>query len=141
MPAVFQESGVQFQYPENWDLNRDEIDHGWIVELQSPATAFMLLCLRTDLPMPSELLDQSVADLRADYPELEVDLAAGRVAGHDATGYDVRFFSLDFTNTCVLRSFKSRVGTLLLLTQFTDLDAEVFDPTLQAIVASIRIDS
>jgi len=141
MPAEFRESGLCFQYPENWKLLRDEIDNGWIVEVQSPDTAFIMICLRTDHPACAELLEQSLTDLRTDYPELDSEIAVGRVAGHDATGYDVRFFSLDLTNTCCLRSFACRAGTVLLLWQLTDIDALQLDPVLKAIVASLRIES
>src|SRR5262245_33818463 len=100
MPAEFHESGIEFQYPENWSLQRDDIDSGWIVEVRSPDTAFFMLCLRTDCPSREELLEQSLADLRTDYPELEAEAVTSTVAGLDALGYDVNFFSFDFTNTC-----------------------------------------
>ena len=50
MSAEFRESGVQFLYPENWVPQRDEIENGWIVEVQSPDPGFLLVCLRTDRP-------------------------------------------------------------------------------------------
>jgi hypothetical protein len=139
MPAEFRESGVTFQYPENWKLQRDEIDAGWIVEIQSPDTAFLMVCLRTDGPRREELLEQSLSDLREDYPELEADAATSTIAGADALGYDVSFFSLDFTNTCVMRSFLCRAGTMLVLWQVTDVDAERLEPVLNAILTSLRV--
>jgi hypothetical protein len=140
MPAEFHESGICFQYPENWKLQRDEIDAGWIVEIQSPDTAFLMVCLRTDGPRREELLEQSLSDLREDYPELEADAATSTIAGADALGYDVSFFSLDFTNTCIMRSFLCPAGTMLVLWQVTDVDAERLEPVLNAIVASLRAD-
>ena len=140
MPAEFRESGLRFQYPENWKLLRDEIDHGWIVEVQSPDTAFLMVCLRTDHPACAELLEQSLADLRSDYPELDAEIAIARIANHDATGYDVRFFSLDLTNTCYMRCFTCRAGTVLLLWQLADLDADRLEPVLGAIIASLHVD-
>jgi hypothetical protein len=140
MSAEFRESGVYFQYPENWTAQRDEIDDGWIVEVQSPDTGFLMLCLRTDRPLCAELLEQSLDDLRADYPDLEADTAVGHVAGHDATGYDVRFFSLDFANHCEMRSFNCGAGTVLVLWQVTDVDEDKLEPVMKAIVASLRVD-
>ena len=140
MPAEFRESGLHFQYPENWKLLRDEIDNGWIVEVQSPDTTFLIVCLRTDRPPCAELLEASLTDLRTDYPELDAEIAVGRVAGHDATGYDVRFFSLDLTNSCCLRCFHCQAGTVLLLWQMADIDAELHELVVQAMIASLRID-
>src|SRR5947208_1292364 len=44
MAAQFAETGVSFQYPENWRLEREEIDHGWLVTVQSPGTSFLIVC-------------------------------------------------------------------------------------------------
>ena len=140
MSAEFRESGVHFLYPENWTPQRDEIENGWIVEVQSPDPGFLLVCLRTDRPPCAELLEESLDDLRADYPDLEADTAVDRLAGHDATGYDVRFFSFDFTNMCVMRSFTCDAGTLMVLWQVTDVDEEKLQPVMKAIVASLRVD-
>jgi hypothetical protein len=140
MSAEFRESGVRFQYPENWTAQRDEIDAGWIVEVQSQETGFLMLCLRTDRPLCAELLEQSLDDLRADYPDLEAETAVAKVAGEDATGYDVRFFSLDFANLCVMRSFMCQAGTIMVLWQVTDVDETKLEPVMKAIVASLRVD-
>ncbi len=140
MPSEFRDSGLHFQYPENWKLLRDEIDNGWILELQSPETAFLMICLRTDHPPCAELLEQSIADMRSDYPELDAEIAIARIADHDATGYDVRFFSLDLTNSCFMRCFACRAGTVLVLWQLADLDADRLEPVLSAIIASLHID-
>ena len=140
MPAEFDESGIRFQYPENWKLQRDDIDAGWIVELQSPDTAFLMICLRGDRPKREELLEQSLSDLRDDYPELEADPVSATIADFDALGYDVSFLSFDFTNSCVMRSFQCKAGTMLVLWQVTDVDAERIEPVFEAIVASLRIE-
>ena len=139
MSAEFREAGVQFQYPENWAVQRDEIDAGWIVEVQSPNPGFLLVCLRTDGPAGAELLEQTLNDLRAVYPDLEADTAVGQVAGLDATGYDVQFFSLDFTNLCVMRSFACAAGTVMVMWQVTDADEETLATVMKAIVASLRV--
>jgi hypothetical protein len=99
-----------------------------------------MLCLRTDRPLCAELLEQSLDDLRTDYPELEAETAVSQIAGQDATGYDVRFFSFDFTNTCTMRSFICGAGTVMVLWQVTDVDAEKLEPVMKAIVASLRVD-
>lgn len=140
MPAEFHESGIRFQYPENWKLQRDDIDSGWIVELQSPDTAFLMICLRADRPKREELLEESLSDLRDDYPELEADAVSDTIAGFDALGHDVSFFSSDFTNSCVMRSFQCKAGTVLVLWQVTDVDAERIELVFQAIVASLQIE-
>jgi hypothetical protein len=140
MVAQFDESGIRFKYPENWRLEREETDSGWSVTVQSPETAFMMLCLREDMPESSEVADTALEALREDYPELEADECVDSLSGQPAVGHDVRFFSLDLTNTCWIRSFYSVNGTVLLLGQFNDLEAEKYEPVLRAMCMSLELE-
>jgi hypothetical protein len=138
MAAIFAEDGIRFRYPENWKLEREENETGWTVSVQSPGTAFFMICLRDDLPTPDELAETALAALREDYPELEADEHIDTLAGQMAVGHDIRFFSLDLTNTCWTRSFYSARGTVLVMCQTNDLELEKTEPVLRAICASLE---
>jgi hypothetical protein len=140
MAALFQDDGIRFRYPENWELERTEDDTGWTVSLQSPGTAFLMLCLRADMPPADDLAETALAALREDYPDLEADDCVDSVAGQPAVGHDIRFFSFDLTNTCWTRSFYAAGGTVLLLCQTNDLESETHEPVLKAICASLQVD-
>jgi len=140
MVAQFEESGIRFKYPENWQLEREESEGGWTVSVQSPETAFFLLCLREDMPETNEVADTALAALREDYPDLEADGCVDTLAGQPAIGHDIRFFSLDLTNTCWIRSFYSAQGTVLLMFQFNDLEIEKNEPVLRAMCASLELE-
>ncbi len=139
MPARFEEDGIRFQYPENWLLEREENEAGWTVSLQSPGTAFLLLCLRQDLPTPEEMADSALEALREDYPDLEAEDKIDSLAGQLAIGHDIQFFSLDLVNTCWTRSFFSPGGTVLVLCQTSDLELDRHEPVLRAICASLEV--
>lgn len=141
MVAQFDEAGIHFKYPENWRLDREETEAGWTWLLQSPETAFLLLSLREDLPKPEDLAKTALAVLREDYPGLEADDCVTTLAGRPAVGHDIRFFSLDLTNTCWTRSFLSPGGTVLVMCQINDLEWERSGLVLQAICASLRVDA
>src|SRR5579871_4633338 len=119
MPAHFAESGVSFQYPENWKLEREEIENGWLVTVQSPDTGFFMLSRREDHPTSKDLAEEALDDLRQSYPELEEEAASSQLAGRSAVGFDVRFFYLDLTNTAWLRAFRAGGATLLVMWQVT----------------------
>jgi hypothetical protein len=140
MAAQFDDGGIRFQYPENWRLEREESEAGWTVSLQSPGTAFMMVCLREDLPTPDQLADAALDALREDYPELEADDCVDNLAGQPAIGHDIRFISLDLTNTCWTRSFYTSEGTILVLCQANDLELEEHEPVLRAICKSLEVD-
>jgi len=140
MAAQFDEGGIRFRYPENWQLEREENEEGWTVTLQSPDTAFLMVCLREDMPSTDQMAETALEALREDYPDLEADECVDALAGQPAVGHDVRFFSLDLTNTCWLRSFYAAAGTVLVMWQANDLELEQNEPVLRAICASIQVE-
>ena len=141
MVAQFDENGIRFKYPDNWRLEREENDAGWTVSVQSPGTAFLMICLREDTPAIDEVADAALAALQEDYPELEYDQCIDSVAGQPAVGHTVRFFSLDLTNTCWTRCFYSSEGTVLVLWQVNDLELEQAEPVLRAICSSFEVET
>ena len=140
MVVQFQDAGIRFQYPENWRLEREDTDAGWTVSVQSPETAFLMLCLREDMPSTDQMTETALEALREEYPDLEADDCVDSLAGQPAIGHDIRFFSLDLTNTCWTRCFYSSNGTVLVLCQFNDLESEKNEPVLRAICASIEVE-
>src|SRR5438552_15017876 len=140
MVAEFDAPGIRFKYPENWQLEREDNETGWTVSIQSPETAFLMLCLREDMPPTDEVAQSALEALREVYPDLEADECVDSVAGQPAVGHDIQFFSLDLTNTCWTRSFHSARGTVLVLCQTNDLEMEKNEPVLRAICASLELD-
>src|SRR5262249_31458112 len=140
MAERFEQNGIAFSYPENWRLEREENDSGWTVLVQSPDTAFFLLTLDTDGPSSEQMARTTLEALREDYPDLEADECVDSLAGQPAVGFDIRFTSLDLTNTCWTRSFPCADGTVLVLCQLNDLELERHEPVLRAICASLTLD-
>jgi hypothetical protein len=140
MVAVFDREGIRFQYPENWELKREDTEDGWTVSVQSPDTAFLMLTLRTDMPDTGEVAETALDALRETYQDLEADDCVDSLAGQPAVGHDIRFFSFDLTNTAWTRSFYAPNGTVLVLWQINDLEWEKNEPVLRAICASLVVD-
>lgn len=140
MPATFDEEGLRFSYPENWQLSRDENPTGWTVTLQSPATAFLMITLDRDMPEADLMIETALDAMKGEYDSLEFEPVAESISGQPAVGHDMRFFSFDLTNTCGTRSFYSEAGTILLFWQTSDLELEILELVLQAVRASMRVD-
>jgi hypothetical protein len=139
MVATYQQNGIRFRYPENWQLEEEETENGWTITLQSPNTAFMLISCRSDAPSTEQVLTTTLEALRADYPGLESYERVDSLAGQPAPGLDIQFISLDLTNTCYARSFYTDEGTLLVMWQGADLDLETMEPVLHAICTSLEL--
>ena len=140
MPAVFERDGIRFHYPENWRLTREDADTGWTVSVQSADTAFFMLTFDSNMPEVSQVAETVLDALRTDYPDLEADDAVESLAGQPALGHNIRFFSLDLTNTCYTRSFYSGAGTILLMWQANDLELEAVEPIFKAICKSLCVE-
>jgi hypothetical protein len=140
MVAHFDENGIHFRYPKNWRLEREETDDGWTVSVQSPDTAFMMISIREDMPSPNDMADTALEALREEYPDLEADECVDSLAGQPAIGHNIRFFSLDLTNSCWTRSIYSAGGTVLVLCQANDLELEQTEPIFRAMWASLEVD-
>ena len=140
MVDTFEQDGIHFRYPENWRLEREESETGWTVLLQSPDTAFFLLSLDEDGPDSDHVANTALEALREDYPDLEADECVDSLAGQPAVGHDIRFTSLDLTNTCWTRSFYSGRGTVLVMWEANDLELDANEPVLRAITASLEVD-
>jgi hypothetical protein len=140
MAATFEHQGVRFLYPENWSLQRDVQQSGWSVSVESPETAFLTLVYRAGDRDIAAIADSALEALREEYPVLESDPALETLAGQPAVGYDVRFYSLDLTNTAWIRSLACEDGCVLILCQINDLELSRNGPVLKAICASLRVD-
>jgi hypothetical protein len=140
MVAHFDENGLHFRYPTNWKMERQENDEGFTLTLQSPETAFFMLCVHDDSPSPQELADTALEALREEYKEVEADDALESLAGHPAVGHNIRFFALDLTNTAWTRSFYAVGGTVLVMCQVNDMEASRNEPVLRAICESLTVD-
>ena len=139
MPAKFDDGGIRFQYPENWQLEREDSEEGWTVSVQSPETAFAIITVNAALPTSEEMLTAALDALKTEYPDLEAEECVAVVAGQPAIGHDIRFISLDLTNTCWTRSFYSAAGTVLVLCQCNDLENALHEQVLRAICASLEV--
>ncbi len=138
MPAVFEQLGVRFEYPDNWAIDRLEEGQGdEQVVVTSPNTAFWHLSRH---PADSEiepLFDEALAALRTEYQDMEVVPANEELEGHALCGFDVQFICLDLTNTCRLRAFKTPEATYLLLCQAEDREFAQVNLVFSAMLASV----
>jgi hypothetical protein len=140
MVETFEDEGIRFRYPENWRLEREDTDTGWTVVVQSPDTAFAMISLNDESPSVETTAEAALATMREEYPDLDADSCVDSIAGRPAVGHDIRFFSLDLTNTCWIRSFYCSRGTIVVLCQVNDLELEINEPVLRAICASLEVE-
>jgi hypothetical protein len=125
MTGIYDEHGIRFEHPADWDVEITEEGSAATVAIQAPSgLAFTLVTVDDTCPPPAEVADEALAAMREEYPTLEAVPALESIAGHNAPGYDVEFISLDMTNTCAIRCFRTPRRTILVFGQWSDLDAD-----------------
>lgn len=142
MPSQYSKSGVEFVYPENWELAEAEPDAAegeTLVEvtLRSPNTAFWSLTVYPGERDPSGLLAEVVQAMQAEYPDLEHEPADASMGETRLVGAEIRFVCLDFTNTALAHVYHHQGATHLLLRQAEDREWEQVEPVLRAITLSL----
>jgi hypothetical protein len=140
MPANFEQDGIAFQYPENWALEEAEHDGGWSVTVQSSETAFLTVSYYLDQDDMAVLADSALAAFREEYKSVESDRALETIAGVPAVGYDIRFISMDLTNTAWVRALPCEEGCLLILCELNDFELDTNGPVLKAIAKSLTVE-
>jgi len=136
--VAFEDFGIRFEYPEGWDVEVTEDGEVTTVAVNAPdGLAFALVTLDEARPAPAELADQALQAMRDEYPDLDAEPALETIGGHRATGHDVEFISLDMTNACAIRAFRTPRQTVLLFAQWSDVEDEQTADLLTAIRLSV----
>ena len=156
MPAVFDDLGICFEYPDNWSLEeRDEGEQSGDAQIviSGPQTAFWHLSKHPANVDMEALFDETLAAMRAQYPDMEVepadDLTAeggwmdrdGETGSEGAMGslqgFNVNFICFDLTVTAWLRGFRTGTASYLLLCQAEDRELPVVGPVFRAMWISL----
>jgi hypothetical protein len=138
MAATYDRLGVRFMHPENWTVSEEQADEFPLsVTLQSPGGAFWTLHIyQRPINMPA-LVEEGLEAMRSLYEGLEFEAASDRFAGHDARGYDMNFFCLDFVVTAKSRGVLTDERGYLLLYQAESRDFDALEPVFQAMAVSL----
>jgi hypothetical protein len=136
MPALYDNQGVRFQYPENWSLDESEAGE-CAVTVYSPGGAFWSLVWRDLAEDPHELAVEALQALKKEYAETESEPASDTLGEQEISGFDVSFYYLDLTNTAIIRGFRTPTASCLLLCQAEDREFRKVEPVFQAMTASL----
>jgi hypothetical protein len=139
MTEIYDDHGIRFEYPGDWELEVTDDGPLTTVAVQSPGgLAFALVTVDDSCPAPAEVADQALEALREEYPVLDAVPALETISGHRAIGHDVEFISLDVTNSCTIRCFRTARRTVLLFGQWSDLESETSEDSLGAVRRSFE---
>jgi hypothetical protein len=133
MIGIYDDHGIRFEYPLNWELEVSDDGPRTTVAVQEPGgLAFAIVTADETRPAPAELADEALAAMREEYPGLDATPALETIDGHRAIGHDLEFISLDMINSCAIRCYRTPRRTVLVFGQWSDLAGEEPEALLRA---------
>ena len=99
MRETYDDHGLRFEYPSNWELEVTDNGPVMTVAVQDPGgLGFALITTDESCPDPADVADAALEAMREEYPDLDATPAMETINDHCATGHDVEFFAMDMTN-------------------------------------------
>jgi hypothetical protein len=137
MPRIFDELGLRFVYPDNWELETQDSDNAQVVTVASPGGPFWCVSVLPPDAGMAEAAQAMLDGLQSEYDNLDSEAVVDDVLNHELLGYDVNFFCFDLTSTAQIRSFQTPQATYTVLWQAEDRDLEEYEPVFTAITTSL----
>jgi hypothetical protein len=139
MTDTFDDLGIRFEYPSDWELEVDQDGPRSTVSVHAPGgVAFALISLDEDRPEALELAEQALEAMRDEYPALDARAVTETIDGREAVGFDVEFSSLDLSSACAIRCMRTESRTILSFGQWADLGEDDSESRLREIRMSLE---
>lgn len=139
MQGIFDDHGIRFQYPNDWELEVDSDGQKTTVSLQSPdGVAFAMVSLDDSRPEPTQIAGLALDAMQQEYPDLDSFPVIDSIDGHPAVGHDVEFMTLDATNSCLIRCYRTPRRTVLLFGQWADFEGDVTAENIRSLRSSLE---
>ncbi|MGD9127179.1 MAG: hypothetical protein PVH19_07340 [Planctomycetia bacterium] len=137
MVSEYTKHGIQFQYPENWELEENDTDlECQTVSLYNPNGAFWSVSIHPRSTEPQQLLDAVTEAMRSEYQQVEIEEITETIADRELLGRDINFFCLDLTNTACVRCLQGDRATYTIFYQAEDREFNESVPLFLAITTS-----
>jgi hypothetical protein len=137
LEARYHAHGVQFRYPDHWELSdqreRDQIS----ITVSSPETAFWTVTLFRSRPDPKDVIAAALDAFRDEYKELDDYPSSARLCKRPTVSRDVDFVCLELLNSAGIRAVRAPDFTVLVLYQFTEAERDETGPILERITRSL----
>ena len=138
MTATYQRLGVQFMYPENWEImDEDPTSEPRSVAVHNETGAFWSVTIYQTAVRAGEVADAALEALREEYEELEAEPVDEKIGPTLASGFDVQFYVQQLVAAARIRTLERDGQTMLLLCQAEDREFDRLEDVFQAMTLSL----
>ncbi|QDS96280.1 hypothetical protein FF011L_50880 [Roseimaritima multifibrata] len=139
MPATFEDFGVRFLYPDNWELaERTATEESVGVTIEAPDGTFFAFNRYPGQVSALTLMDQVEAAMREEYDEVEISRPEGVEADDEELARDMEFYYLDLLIISRTVLIPEGGDLLLIQMQSESRDFEKNEMVFAAMLKSLR---
>lgn len=136
---IYDDHGIRFEYPVLWEVEETaDGDRASVTAQATEGLAYVLITTDTSRPAPAEMVAEAMRAMREEYPDVEVTPEVEPIDGHRAEGFDLEFFNLDLLNGCMIRAYRSAKRTILVFSQWADLEGEDAVEMIRGVMQSLE---
>jgi hypothetical protein len=133
----YQDQTICFDYPDGWELYREDGPDEYAVSVEGPGTAMWIVNVNFKRPTADVLVEIAIDSLRSEYPTCDVYDAEERICLLPTTSKDVDFFKYELVSRACLRACETEIATILVIYQVSDNDAVEYEEYLKAMTDSL----
>ena len=137
----YSQHGIQFAYPDIWELHEESEGDDITISLAPCATSFWTIRIMPECPPPPHVVESCITAFKEEYDEAEISESKVVISDMPAYARELEFVCLELTNSVGLASVRTSDFTLLIWWQGTDHELEEFCPVFDYLTRSIQIEA
>lgn len=137
MPSTFDDFGLRFLYPDNWQLQaRESDDDSDSVTLEMPSGGFFSVTQYKGHQPIEAVLEPIMVAMKAEYPDVEIEELDALEDESDSIEF--RFYYLDLLIVARVTAMLLGEKTVVVQVQAESRDFDAGEPVFAAMLKSIR---
>lgn len=138
MPGTYENFGVKFLFPDNWEMGDEEVGQPpYEVSFQIPGGGFWMLRVYEGRIGCDELLREARETMESEYEGIESSPFINQVDDTEIYGCEMNFYYLDLVVTAKSQCFTTADRTFLIHVQAESRDFEANEPVFRAMMTSL----
>lgn len=137
MPSTFEDFGLRFLYPDNWQIQaRESDDESDSVTLEMPSGGFFSVTQYKAPQLIESVLEPIIVAMKTEYPDVEIEELDA--LDEDSDSIEFRFYYLDLLIIARVTAMIMSEKTLVVQVQAESRDFDAGEPVFAAMLKSIR---
>ncbi|GIX04385.1 MAG: hypothetical protein KatS3mg114_0254 [Planctomycetaceae bacterium] len=109
--------GLEFTYPDDWQVIQTQFEEGVNIHVQSPGTAFWSLMLLPSCPHVDEAVASVLTAMKEEYENIDIYPEQPPEGPYESAQCSLDFVSFDLVNSAVIRATALDEYTMIVLYQ------------------------